>query len=332
VAIRTLTPAELPDYLAFLEAGMRPRGAKTRAADDFPIALSAGNLPGLYGSWEDGELVAGLAVLVRDLATNAGPLPVAALGSVVTRADRRGEGHSRRLQAAVLADLTRQGVPLAVLWTDRPDLYAGRGFHAAGWEHHADVGSAALDGFLAPGWKCRPYAGDDLAAVVDLYGRHVWRTLRLAADHGRLYGMPGTRGLLVHDDHDRLQAYAFAGKGEDFTDYVAEWGGEPEAVAAVLAETVHRGWARRVLLPQGSEGLIALLDRQGAPRFAVASGLWAILDPEALSRAVLARVPAAVLPAPERRADPGAWLGEVAAAGEVRPGPLRTAIWGLDSV
>lgn len=337
MAIRCIEAAEHSRFLEFLQAGMRPHGGRTRVEEDFPVALGPGNLHGLYGLWEGDDLLAGLAVLVRDLTTSLGALPVAGLGSVVTREDRRGEGLSGCLQAAVLAELERQGVPLAVLWTDRPDLYARRGFRAAGWEHHAEIAGVDLHGFLPIEATCRPYAPRDLAAVVSLYERHPLRTLRDAADHAALYGMPGTRGLVLEDVRGRLCAYAFAGKGEDFSGYVAEWGGDPEPVAAVLAEMVGRGWARRVLLPQGCERLVALLDSCGAGRLAVASGMWAVLSTGPLHRAIAARGSGAPSPlgptsSGGRGGDPGAWLGDVDDGGRIRTGPLGVAVWGLDSV
>ncbi len=332
MAIRRVESAEHARFVAFLEAGMRPEGGRTRVDEDFPVALGPGNLHGLWGLWEGDDLLAGLAVLVRDLATSIGVLSVAGFGSVVTRPDRRGEGLSGRLQAAVLAELTRQGVPLAVLWTDRPDLYARRGFRAAGWEFHAEFADVDLHGFQSPGATCRPFAPRDLAAVVSLYDQHPWRTLRAPDDHAALYGMPGTRGLVLEDRPGRLRAYAFAGKGEDFPGYVAEWGGSPPDVAALLAEMGDRGWARRVLLPQGSEDLVALLDGCGAGRLAVASGMWAVLDADSLRRTGAAHDSGPTLPPPERATDPVAWLGDVGDGGDVRPGVLRAAIWGLDSV
>lgn len=327
MAIRHLAADDHPRFLEFLQQGMRPHGGRTRVAEDFPVALGPGNLHGLWGIWEGDDLLSGLAFLVRDVVTGAGSLAVAGLGSVVTREDRRGEGLSGRLQAAVLAELTRQGVPLAVLWTDRPDLYARRGFRAAGWEHHAGIGGPVLDGFRSPGTTCRPYEPRDLTAVVALYGRHPLRTLRAPDDHAALYGMPGTRGLVLEDGHGRVAAYAFAGKGEDFPDYVAEWGGDPEPAAAVLAEMAARGWAHHVLLPQGCEDLGAFLAARGAGAVAVPSGLWAVLDPAPLRLAC-----GSAAPPPVREHDPGAWLGTVDDDGEITSGPLRAAIWGLDSV
>jgi hypothetical protein len=163
--------------------------------------------------------------------------------------------------------------------------------------------------------------------VVALYDLHPLRTLRAPADHDALYAMPGTRGLVLEDGHGRVCAYAFAGKGEDFPDYVAEWGGDPESAATVLAEMAARGWAHHVLLPQGREDLGAVLAARGAGAVAVPSGLWAVLDPAPLRLAC-----GAASPSPGREHDPGAWLGTVDGDGEVTPGPLRAAIWGLDSV
>jgi hypothetical protein len=95
----------------------------------------------------------------------------------------------------------------------------------------------------------------------------------------------------------------------------------------VLAEMAARGWAHHVLLPQGREDLDAFLAARGAVAVAVPSGLWAVLDPAPLRLAC-----GSSSPPPMREHDAGAWLGTVDDDGQITPGPVRAAIWGLDSV
>ena len=157
-----------------------------------------------------------------------------------------------------------------------------------------------------------------------LYEQHALRTVREADDHARLYGMPGTRGL-VAEAGGELRAYAFCGKGADFPDYVAEWGGSPGEVLAVLQAVREAGLASRVLVPAGGEELLAVAMPRGAQVAVVPSGLWSVLRPEALA------IGEAGVPGGDRR-DPTVWLGAPGADGLPRPGLLQVAVWGFDSV
>jgi len=322
--IRTVRRDEVPEFLAFLDAGMRPQRGTTRAEDDFPVILSAENQEGLYGLQDARGWAAGLAVLVRPLTSAAGAVQVAGIGSVVTRADRRGEGLSRRLQETVLGRLAGAGVALAVLWTDRPEIYAGRGFRPAGWEFHVDLTGARLDDLQPAGAEIRPYHAADALAVGMLYGQHPLRTLREPGDDARLYGMPGTQGLVLARGHDVL-AYAFCGKGADFPGYVTEWGGAPEAVLHVLAAVRAHGLASHVLVPAGAEALLRALVPLGAGLMLVPSGCWAVLRPDLLEQTC----------GPLRGLDPRdpvTWLGQPGNDGTAAEGRIALAVWGFDSV
>ena len=324
MSIRTIDRLEHPQFIAFLEAGMRPESASTRAADDFPVILGIDNLEGLWGLRDDQGWAAGLSVLVRSFTTSAGTVAVAGIGSVVTRSDRRGEGLSSRLQNTVLEDLQAREVALAVLWSDQPAVYAGRGFAPAGWEYHVDLVAAELVGLVPPEVEVRPFRPDDTAAVAAIYRQHPLRTLRRPADHARLFGMPGTRGLVAESAGETL-AYAFCGKGEDFPGYVAEWGGPARLVAATLLAARDAGLASRVLIPAGSEDLLTSLMTAGAGVTVVPCGLWAVLRADLLA-AVTGRNPAG---------DPqvaATWLGAPGPDGTPIPGVFQLAVWGFDSV
>jgi GNAT superfamily N-acetyltransferase len=324
MSIRTVRPDEYADFIAFINAGMRPEPTATRAEEDFPVILGRDNLAGLWGLPDDLGWAAGLTVLVRPFTTTAGPLPVAGIGSVVTRPDRRGEGLSSRLQTTVLGQLAGRGVPLAVLWTDQPEIYAGRGFGAAGWEYHLDLTAADLDVPVPPGADIRPFRAADTTAVAMLYGGHALRTIRESGDDRRLYTMPGTRGLVLAAAGDIL-AYAFCGKGEDFPGYVTEWGGSPAHVLPVLAAARRMGLAGRVLVPAGAEALLEQAGRHGAGFALVPCGLWAVLRSDLLVQAC------GPTPGDPRLAM--TWLGQPGPEGGMpRAGRLKIAVWGFDSV
>lgn len=328
--IATARADQREPLLALMDAALRPDGAATRVWEDYPVALGPENLDGLLLVEESGVPVAGLSSLVRRFRTSWGDVPVAVIGSVATAPARQGHGLSRALQDELVARLRRDGVPLAVLWSDHPEYYAGRGFRPAGLELHAVLdGWRAGEAAPADGPAVRDYRAEDLPAVVRLYERHELRAHRQPGDAGRLYAMPGTRGLVATAPDGAVAGYAFCGRGLDFPGYVLEWGGAPPGLAAVLAEARRRHGARAVLLPQGTEPTAGALAAAGAALAARPSGLWAVLRPDLLAEAACAAGAAPPAAAMAGRAE--AWLGGVGADGTPAPGPLRLAVWGFDS-
>jgi hypothetical protein len=158
--------------------------------------------------------------------------------------------------------------------------------------------------------------------VAALHARHPYRTRRAPGDDALLYGMPGTRGCLLEPfAGGQATAYAFCGKGQDFPGWILEWGGAPAAVAVVVAHLRAHAGAHWLLAPQGAEELAAGLAADGARVVASPSGLWCMTN--APHPAALAGCAAP---------DAAAWLGGVDESGQPRPGPLRLAVWGFDSV
>ena len=324
--MRIVNPSadEHAGFRALVDAEIRPGRAKTHAWDDFPLVLDPDNIPWTIVAVDpEAGMVAGLAALVREFTTNCGRIQVAGLGSVVTHPEHRGRGLSRALQDEMLARLRRHDVPLAVLWTDQPEIYSGRGFISAGWEHHVDLDGADLP---EPG-EVRDFVAADTEAVAALYRQHAWRTVRSVGDDARLYGMPGTRGRVVPGPDGIPVAAVFCGKGADFPDYVTEWSGPVPQVMRLLAAVRRRGWASRVLAPPGSEALVDALTGCGGSWLAVPSGQWCVLDADQLRTAV-----SAAGMDPPGDADPGSWLGRVDDDGLPCPGVLHLAVWGFDSV
>ena len=108
--IAGLTDAQHAEYLALVNAEIRPSGPGTTALDDFPLALGRDNLAWMLAATDgQGRLAGGIATLVRTFTTSCGDIAIGAIGSVVTRADCRGQGLSARLQAAATAGWAAAG-------------------------------------------------------------------------------------------------------------------------------------------------------------------------------------------------------------------------------
>lgn len=329
MSIVTVTAADRAEFLNLVDAEIRPDHAKTNAWDDFPVILGASNSQWqlLYKA-DDGTIAGCIACLIRDHQTSCGVVPVAGIGSVVTHPNFRNQGISKALQNELLLRLKGKNIPLGVLWTDQPEIYAGRGFFAAGWEIHVSVAELAISEPINPNYFIRPFDSGDTDSVQALYDAHPLRTIRNIEDGSAYYNMAGTSGFVVANSHDQIVAAAFCGKGGDFPDYITEYSGDLKVLPYLFHHLREKGLAQQVLLPPGTDDLVNALVDLGCSWMATPSGQWIVLDPQAL--AVLVRESGAE--APDDMADPAAWLGTVDSNGQPLVGPLTCAVWGFDSV
>ena len=320
---------ERAEFLSLVNAEIRPDRAKTTAWEDFPLMLGVENSDfQLVCRTPDGRLAGCIACLIRDYKTTCGIVPVAGVGSVVTHPDFRGKGLSSALQNEMLRLIKGKNVPLAVLWTDQPEIYSGRGFKIAGWEIHAQLEELRV---LEPSnkpFRIRDFRESDSPAIEKLYGQHPLGTVRRPGDSKILYSMPGTVGLVAATEDDQVLAAVFCGKGADFPDYITEWDGPHDLVINLMAAARDRGLASKALLPPGEEGMVNALVDRGGSWFSLASGYWNLLNPDLLAD-VVAR---SGNPVPAKIDDPAAWLGCVDDEGQPLVGPLTVAVWGFDSV
>lgn len=327
--IKKANEAEHAEFLSLVNAEIRPDRAKSNAWEDFPLILGAQNRDNtLVCLTEGGGVAGGIACLIRDFKTSCGDIPVAGVGSVVTRPDHRGKGLSSALQNEMIDLLRGKNVPLAVLWTDQPEIYAGRGFVAAGWELHASLADLTTSGQGEFPGSIRDFRSSDVNLVENLYRQHPLGTVRQPGDSEALYTMIGTQGLVLENSNGEILASVFCGKGADFPLYVTEWSGGHQHVVPLLAEANRRGWANQVLIPAGEEDLINTLVDLGSSWFALASGYWKVLDPGLLGMTLEAYH----LEYPRGSDNPQDWLGGVGEDGHPLLGPLTLAVWGFDSV
>lgn len=247
-----LRPADHGRFLQLVDRafGCRPP-ATLRTA--FPTALAADNHEHQFVLREGDDLLAGAAVLRRPWRTSEGWLEVACLGCFATREDRRGEGLSGRLQDWVLQELRQEGADLALLWTDRPELYRRRGFEPLGVEIHAAL-SCDLDVTAAAGDRIRAATPADAQALLQLYRGHRYGSRRRRIDMER-YLSPGVSTVAVLERGDNPVAYAALGKGLDFEGYVHEFAGAAEDVH-VLWRALRDEGATTILVPEGAEAYL----------------------------------------------------------------------------
>jgi predicted N-acetyltransferase YhbS len=329
MSIVTVTPADRAGFLSLVNAEIRPDRAKTNAWDDFPVILGPQNSDWqLVYKAEDGTIAGCIACLIREHKTSCGLVPVAGIGSVVTRPEFRGQGISSALQNELMERLKGKNIPLGVLWTDKPEIYSGRGFVAAGWEFHASVLEMTTPGLLDSNFRVREFRPEDAPSVSSLFEEHPYRTVRFAGDSDAYYTMPGTRGFVLVSALEEIKAAVFCGKGGDFPEYIAEFSGDPILLPFLFQHVRDEKLAHQVLIPAGSEEMVNTLVDLGCGWLATTSGQWVVLDPAPLVEIVSSaggEIPADL-------ADPVSWLGCVDSAGHPLIGPLTTAVWGFDSV
>ena len=245
----TARPEENGDFVAFVDACFgRPPGRSLRR--EFPTALAAANHAHHFEGRIGGRRVCAATALVRTWRTAAGPVEVACVGSFSTDPAWRAHGLSGMLQAHVLDRLRDEGVQWAALWTDRPEIYAARGFRACGSEIHGRVDAVRWPS-VSHGESIRPATAEDAVSIHALYREHPLRSER-SVDDLRSHLDPAVSQTWVLERENRIVAYSSVGKGEDFPAYVHEYGGDPSAVHRLWGVAVAAG-AVAVLLPAGSE-------------------------------------------------------------------------------
>jgi len=249
VAWTTARPEENREFVAFVDScfGLS-EGVSLR--DAFPAVLSPANHRHHFEASVDGRRVSAATAWVRPWITSAGPVVVASVGNFSTAPRHRGQGLSGRLQSVVLDSLRSQGVQWAALWTDRPSLYARRGFEPVGREFHGDLTTVQWPQVPA-GRVVRRATASDAPALLELYRQHRLRAERQPEDLA-VHLDPRTSTTWVLESDGTPRAYASVGKGADFPGYVHEFAGDVDAVHVLWGVARDHG-ARFVLLPAGSE-------------------------------------------------------------------------------
>jgi predicted N-acetyltransferase YhbS len=274
---KTVKPTEHKGFLDFVDHSFERSNGRAMV-HDFPTALGKNNLKHQYIGTLDGEPVCAAAVLLRDWYTSEGVLRTACLGCLITPPAYRGRGYNAALQQWVLGRLAEEGAAWAVLWTDRPEVYTGRGFRPAGRELHGWLQELSWPS-ASVGQRIRRAQTADAPQLLALYRQHRLRAERSVADL-RAHLDPRVSTVLVLEEADRILAYAAIGRAQEFSNHVHDYGGDVQHVHILWGEAARRG-ARYVLVCEGAERFLGGAAHH-MPRRIQTVGLARVLDPSRL--------------------------------------------------
>jgi len=215
--------------------------------DEYPLVFAPG-APGRVLTVEDpdGLVLSACATLERRLLGPLGARRAGLIGSVVTRPERRGEGHGAQILAAAEARFAASGCLLALLWADDPAFYTRRGYVPVGAELDWPLERRSVAALPEPR-GVRPASERDCGRIHELYQAHLARVDRSLEETRALLRVPGLETLVLERD-GQVVAYAARGRGEDLGNAVHEWGGGTLDVLALARAHVEASAGELVVL------------------------------------------------------------------------------------
>ncbi len=217
-------------------------------APEYPLAFDGREQAAFVVDDEGGEARSACVLLERRLLVRGHELRAGLIGSVATDPRFRNQGLCSAVLATAEDELRRRGALLAILWADDPDYYAKRGWRPFGWEIDFHLPAECMERLPEP-FGVRERSPADDAQIHALYERHAERVTRSAEETHSLLGCPGME-VLVLERWGRIAGYTCLGRGSDLRDVVHEWGGDAQALLALLREHLARRRER-----EGEQGL-----------------------------------------------------------------------------
>jgi hypothetical protein len=254
---RAPTEKELPHVLEFLNSNLRPDSTWS-IANEYPTALSPSNIGNIRVITEGNVVLSHAVLKPLIIKTPAMIFKVAAIGSVVTDNQQRGQGLSHRILKECLLEAERQDCDIAVLWTNLYDFYRKLDFELAGYE-----ASVVLDNeFSVPTQNLKFIKGTQVSpeALQRLYSQHTVASVRSAEETRKFLQIPNTCLYTAWDAQGQLAAYAVEGKGADLTGYIHEWGGPVSKLLALFSWIrKEKGTSITIICGQHSVNLLSAL-------------------------------------------------------------------------
>ncbi len=230
---RSPRESEYSQVLEFLHSHLRPE-AGWSLSQEYPTALGPTNLNNIRIITEQGKVLSHAVLKPLIIKTPIAILKAAAIGSVVTDSEHRGQGLSTKVLEECLAEARRQECDIAILWTNLHEFYRKLDFELAGTE----ISCTLENEFTTPaasGLKYIRGANVSAAAIYRLYSQHTVGSVRTAEDIQKFMNIPQSTVYTAWDQTGQLVAYAVDGKGADLTNYIHEWGGSTSKIIALLS-------------------------------------------------------------------------------------------------
>jgi GNAT superfamily N-acetyltransferase len=269
---------EFAEVVRFLDRELRP-GERWSIANEYPVAFDPGNAGNIRIITEGGEVLSHAVMRPLIVKSPAGLFKVGAIGSVVTREQRRSEGLSRQILESCLASARDHGCDFAILWTNLYDFYRKMGFELAGTEISATI-EREIAAPVPPGWRVVEGARVAPEAIQRLFTQHTVGSLRSVDETRRYLQIPNSRVYTLWDDKGALKAYAIEGKGADLAGYAHEWGGGVSSLLPLLGHIRAKlGGPLTVIAPAHASNLVRRLREAGATVNQGYLGMIKILNP-----------------------------------------------------
>ncbi|PIT99227.1 MAG: GNAT family N-acetyltransferase [Bdellovibrionales bacterium CG10_big_fil_rev_8_21_14_0_10_45_34] len=269
---------ELSRLINFLDSELRPQ-AGWSVAEEYPTALSEGNLHNIRFIEEDGEILSHAVVRPLIVKTPRIAWKVSAIGSVLTHPKYRNKGLSRKVIQECLDLSEQQDCDIAILWSNLFEFYSAMGFELAGEEINFRVDKLIP---TPPREDLKFLEGNqiDPNAWLRIFNQHSINTLRTYDDVRRLLKIPNSQVITAWNSSGQLAGYLVEGKGADLQDHVHEWGGDVETITNLLNERLkQKQQALRIIVGPHSQQLIDTLSSCGFERHQGYLGLIKILNP-----------------------------------------------------
>ncbi|WP_179281383.1 GNAT family N-acetyltransferase [Paenibacillus sp. XY044] len=253
----------------------------------FPALFQPG-ISHSYGAFTDeGELVAFMGLAPDVMRIGEARLNVFSIGSVCTHPDYRGQNLASTLLAECMKHAQRSGASLVFVSGGR-SLYRRADCYDFGRVHYAMLDNGSASALLQPDtdhWSISPMQPEDTfgisgiisgtspayeqgpAQLLTLLGSSAIADITLMRQETLIARRNGTVEAFLAAAVPTVQPSVPAGEPAK----AVEWGGHPQAVARLLAETLQRQSAQRleVPVPWQEQTLLNLLQQAGA---AVKSG------------------------------------------------------------
>ncbi len=242
----TIDPAaqETRDRLVrFLDVQLRPNESHSLKAE-YPSVF--GEFPGGESLFieSEGQVASHACFLIREFQNEDRRLKVGLIGSVTTGPEFRGRGMAKAVLEETVTELKRQGCVIAVLWSGQPEFYKLLGFHRAGRELDLRFSPSTV-----PAVESGVFEYDQTKHshfVWRLYQKHDVRVDRSLEEQKELLRIPKARVFVTEKD-GKVTSYVVVNKGADFTDFIHEWGGEPDELRRNVAWVQKRAFPERPL-------------------------------------------------------------------------------------
>ncbi len=180
---------------------------------------------------ENGKYISHVGCLMREYVHRFFRIKVGLIGSVVTSKDYQGHGYASQLLQAAVQKFKEEGCEVAILWTDMPEYYETFGFVQAGQEVDLRFSvDTVLDSSLVPE-RAKP---EDIESVLAIYLRKEGHLQRSLTEMQQLAAIPGTQ-LYVTRRNGCVTSYLAIQKGEDFKNYIHEWGGDHQELIKAIS-------------------------------------------------------------------------------------------------